>query len=102
MKTYGVIYKIINEINGKSYIGQSIKPNFRYKSHFQGKDYQSSPILRKAMRKYGKDNFSFSILDTVKSKKELDTREIYWISLLDTMIPNGYNIREGGSGGVLS
>lgn len=99
---YGSIYKIKNKTNGKSYVGQSTNPSRRRRSHFEGRGYQSSPILRKAMLKYGKDNFIFQIIATACSKEELDRKEIYWIKELNTMLPTGYNIRGGGARGLLS
>ena len=54
------------------------------------------------MQKYGKEKFSFQIVDIAESKEELDQKEIYWIAELNSMLPTGYNIREGGSRGLLS
>jgi NUMOD3 motif len=33
------------------------------------------------------------------SKQELDEKEKLWIEMLHSRTPNGYNIKEGGSGG---
>ena len=42
------------------------------------------------MRKYGRENFSFRILEECPEEK-LKEREIYWIKKLDTY-NKGYNI----------
>lgn len=61
------IYKIRNKINGKIYIGQSIKIEERWKSHIlnsrQEKITDSSQVIHKAINKYGVENFEFSILE---------------------------------------
>lgn len=93
------IYKITNNINGKIYIGQSINIQQRWSQHKweykkEGRlEYNS--ILHKAFRKYGIENFSFEIVEKC-SPDLLDKKEKYWISLMNTLQPNGYNIMEGG------
>ncbi len=55
------------------------------------------PAFFNAIRKYGIPEFIE--LCSVYSEKELDASELEWISFLDTMVPEGYNIKEGGSNG---
>lgn len=52
------IYKITNRINGKSYVGQSINMEKRFKEHL----YKQDTYIDRAIHKYGKDNFNFEIL----------------------------------------
>ena len=59
---YGVIYRFKNKLNGKSYIGQTYDINTRYYSHIHRYKYRDSKFYR-AIRKYGLDNFEFSILE---------------------------------------
>lgn len=58
------IYKIVNLINNKCYVGSTNNFNRRKKEHFrllkQSKSHSS--ILQKAVNKYGIDNFKFEIL----------------------------------------
>jgi group I intron endonuclease len=85
------IYQTINTINSKFYIGQDSYDNPEYLG--------SGKILKQAIKKYGKGNFIKIILeDNIRSKEELNSREIYWIEKLDA-INKGYNIAKGGSGG---
>lgn len=83
-----VIYKITNKINGKIYIGQRMKIKDSY--------YGSGKLIKRAIKKYGKNNFTKEILEKCSTKEELNKKEVYWIKKLDSKIPNGYNISDGG------
>jgi hypothetical protein len=86
------IYKIINKINGKWYIGKHNGSDPNYMG--------SGKLLKQAYKKYGIDNFEKVILETCSTDEELNLREIEWIkstnALSDT---NCYNLVEGGEGG---
>lgn len=85
------IYKIVNRINNKVYVGKDENERPQY--------FGSGKIIRLAIKKYGKENFSKEILETCDERKELCERERYWIKTLDCISPNGYNISTGGNGG---
>ena len=89
------IYKITNQINGKSYVGQSIDIATRLRNHRTATD---DCAIHKAIRKYGVENFSFEIIEKCEQSL-LNEREIYWIDFYNTSAPNGYNIANGGLGG---
>lgn len=97
------IYKITNLINGKSYIGQTDqKVEDRWRDHKNGKTSKNSP-LKRAIEKYGWDNFSKEVIDTADSLEEALSKEIYWIDHYQTCIPvfgknSGYNLTRGGEG----
>ena len=57
--------------------------------------------FHKAIRKYGLESFIFETLENV-DEKDIDSREKYWISYLDTYGNNGYNETKGGEGGDTS
>lgn len=90
------IYKIINKINNKIYIGQSINIELRWKRHLTLKD--NMPI-HLAIQKYGQQNFILEIIE-ICPQEELNAKEIYWINQYNSKVPNGYNISDGGKGGV--
>lgn len=97
----GYIYKIVNMVNGKMYIGQTMVkyPNTRWANHKNSaKNGKDQPLYR-AMRKYGIDNFKFVIMLKNIPVDKLDFYERLWIKKLNTQVPNGYNISPGG--GVL-
>ena len=95
------IYSFENKINGKRYVGQSVNIEARHTRHLSASNNSSSDeynkVLYKAFRKYGVENFSFSILEEVE-KENLNQREIFWIEHYDAFL-NGYNATPGGDGG---
>lgn len=93
------IYVITNNINNKQYVGLSKDCWKRWADHFSKSYYSKKEddlkkALYMAMRKYGRENFSFSILEECP-EEQLSEREIYWINKLDTY-HNGYNETPGG------
>lgn len=93
---YGFIYVTTNHINGKKYIGQR-----KYDKQGKWKEYLGSGIiLSRAIKKYGKENFSKQIIEECKTKEELNLKEKYWINHFDAVnSDNFYNIADGGDGG---
>ncbi len=88
-----VIYKTINLINNKIYVGKDIKNNPNYLG--------SGSLLKKDIKQYGKNNFKKEILENCKNQEELYKKERYWIEKLDSQNPDiGYNILRGGLGGI--
>ena len=91
-----LVYLATNKINGKQYVGQTVKKlNLRWNEHTSN---QSNSVLHKAIRKHGKENFSVEKIHDCNSKEEMDFVEIFYIILLDTKAPNGYNLTDGGEG----
>jgi group I intron endonuclease len=86
-----IIYEIKNKVNGKLYIGQ-------HSSNELSTYWGSGKLIKKAIEKYGVENFEKTILEKCSNKDELNEREIYWIKEKDS-IKNGYNLTEGGTGG---
>ena len=85
------IYKITNLLNNKIYIGQSNNIERRFQEH---KSRNIIPIDQ-AIQKYGKENFSFEIIEEC-SLEQLNDRETYWIIKYNS-IDNGYNFSLGGN-----
>lgn len=56
-----------------------------------------------ALNKYGWDNFTWEIFDeSAKTQEELNNLEKLYIKKFNVLVPNGYNLREGGSNGLHS
>lgn len=70
---FGYIYITTCLINNKKYIGK------RSKSKFDEKYYGSGKIFKRALEKYGKENFKVEILEWCKTKEELNEAERKWI-----------------------
>lgn len=96
-----IIYKITNKVNGKIYIGQTIKTlNERFKGHIITAEKNRGFYVHHAIMKYGKENFMIEQIEKCISLKELGEREIYWIGKLDSTNKKiGYNITKGGEFG---
>ena len=67
---YGYIYKTTNLINNKMYIGKHRSTVFE-----PDKYIGSGPILIKAIKKYGKENFKCELIEWCETKQQLDERE---------------------------
>ncbi len=97
MDNSGYIYIIENTANDKCYVGQTADPTRREKQHFR-QSSRGQTALKNAMSKYGKDCFSFTLLEKCNDPAALNEREIYWIKKLNSRSPHGYNMCEGGFG----
>lgn len=95
----GKIYLIENKINHKKYIGKTIfSVEERWKQHKNdfNKERNKDRPLYKAFKKYGIENFIFSIIEEC-DLQILSEREMYWIKYYDSF-HNGYNATLGGDG----
>lgn len=113
----GIIYMITNQINGKTYVGQTIcdfekrkkehRNNGIFLTRVSNGDNTADTattyyknirnmLIYKAMAKYGVDNFTFSILEDCDDNQDLNSREIFWINELKSLQPSGYNLTTGG------
>jgi group I intron endonuclease len=96
---FGIIYLITHRESGKQYVGQTVRRlNRRWSSHKQ-KDPRKTSVMTLAIAKYGADAFDVEHLDWACSQEMLDHKERFWIGFLDTVSPNGYNLKDGGNGG---
>lgn len=68
------IYKLINKINGKIYIGKTVE--LRRRILYTHRKGRSNQVIHKAIKKYGWLNFEIKILHTFDY---LDNNELLWI-----------------------
>lgn len=97
----GLIYKYTNLINGKNYIGQTTSTlERRDKKHLQ--QIGDNTYFHRALKKYGRENFSLVILENDIPENLLDTRECFWIEQFDSyyLHEKGYNMTKGGKWGT--
>lgn len=92
-KKYHFIYKTTNIINDKFYIGMHSTDNLN--DNYIG----SGKILWYSVKKYGRDNFKFEILEFLPDRKSLKNREMEIVN--ENMLSNQkcMNIKKGGDGG---
>ena len=88
-----VVYLVENLINGKKYIGMDTNNNPRYLG--------SGTLQKKAIKKYGRENFKKTILEYCSSIKELEQIETWWINHLDALKSKDfYNLEDNRKRGV--
>lgn len=94
------IYLIKNKINNKIYVGSALNIKRRFSEHKRRliKNYHHNKKLLRAWKKYGENNFEFSILEKTDTKSLIE-REQYYLNVLlkadknsKYFEKNGYNI----------
>lgn len=102
------IYKIKNTINKKEYVGQtyqSLEKRFsRHVLESKWNPRKKMPIVE-AIHKYGAKKFSIHLLELLpidSTKQMVDDKEVEWGLKLNTLSPNGYNLKLGGGRGICS
>lgn len=104
------IYMIKNNLNGKCYIGQSVKLRSRLKDHMRNaKNGKLDLPIYRAINKYGFHNFTVDILESFIPDSNITNEEL--IKQLDQLekkyieeynaYTEGYNCTKGGDFGVL-
>ncbi|AYV82079.1 MAG: GIY-YIG catalytic domain-containing endonuclease [Homavirus sp.] len=103
------IYLMKCTISNKCYVGQTVSHVLNHKkyrrygmkkrfdshvSEAYSKKKNQCHYLNNAIKKHGKENFELSLLETCSLDKS-DDRETFYIITLDTMFPNGYNLKLG-------
>jgi group I intron endonuclease len=110
-KRYCEIYKITNLSTGKIYVGQAVSHILNHKRYrpyghegrfrchiseaFSTKKNQSH-YLNNAIRKYGVADFVVDLIECCEISNS-DGREIHYIKEFNSLFPNGYNLKNGGT-----
>ncbi len=88
-----------NRVNGKRYVGKTQDLKARTCAHrtaaARGKADQ---VLYRAMRKYGTSAFCLEVLGTFATDQEALDAEVRFVRALNTKVPAGYNMTDGGEG----
>ena len=92
---YGFIYITTNLINGKMYVGQR---RFIYKNGKGWENYLGSgTYFKRAVKKYGKENFHRIIIDIAFNQNELNYLENFYTRIFDSVNNDQwYNLCCGG------
>lgn len=93
------IYKIINIINGKYYVGSSYDIKNRIRKHFEllKRNSHHSIHLQNAYNKYGKKSFIYETLELCNKNELLIIEQKYLNEIINWK--NSYNINKFASGG---
>ena len=88
------VYIIRNEVNGKYYIGESVRMKTRMTAHISSR----KQLIARSIQKYGVENFSIEVyyLEHFKKKDLIDLEE-QMIKRYDCLHPKGYNILPCGT-----
>jgi group I intron endonuclease len=108
---YCEIYKITNLTTDKCYVGQAVSHILNHKRYrpyghegrfrchvseaFSIKKNQCH-YLNNAIKKYGVEDFVVELIECCEISDAND-REIHYIKQFDSLFPNGYNLKNGGS-----
>lgn len=97
IKKYCFIYCITNLLDNKKYVG------YHTTNKLEDLYYGSGLYIKNAINKYGLINFKKEILEFIKDADNIKIKnaENFWINKLNSKVPNGYNIADGGKGGNL-
>lgn len=98
------VYKILNNLNDKIYIGKTSNLEQRWKNHIKvargGKE--KYPIhfqaIHAAIKKYGESNFTLSVIKEFDSESESFQEETQIISMMRQSGVKLYNLTDGGEG----
>lgn len=99
----GIIYRWTCKLDGKNYIGQTIRPRKRYLQHYNA-ERRDVQLIDRAIYKHGVDNFEYAVLLTIHAdtreelKGLLDEAEIAFIRIYQSHMSTGkgYNMTWGG------
>lgn len=95
-KKFHFLYKTTNLINGRYYFGMHSTNNLE--DGYVG----SGTLLRRALVKYGKENFKMEILKFYNSREELSKAENDLITETELAKKSCMNLKPGGTGGFSS
>jgi len=99
-----LVYVIRNKVNGKCYVGQTVRSlEERWKAHCQDNRQRLTRMpIAAAIHKHGKENFEIEVLEECHSQVELNIAEVRWALELKAFWPTGYNLKAGGARGTTS
>ena len=95
----GIIYGWYNTLTDMWYIGQTVRPEDRFKSHIILSENNDKSYFHKALRKYSLENWVYCVLEYNVLRANLNMREMDWIEYYDSYY-SGYNLTLGGGGSV--
>lgn len=90
-----IVYCITHRMTGRRYVGiTKLSLHRRVYRYFRFSD----TYLGRALRKYGLKAFEFRVIDRASDMGQAKIKESNWISQLNSLYPNGFNLTTGGDG----
>jgi predicted GIY-YIG superfamily endonuclease len=89
--TIECIYKIANTVNDSIYVGHTHNLHKRWLKHVNDAMRGSTKPVHTAMREIGIEHFYAEVIEDSLEYTAAHDRETYWIRILDTVYPQGYN-----------
>ena len=94
-----IIYKCTCLITNKVYIGKTVgKLSNRKYHHLYDASHKDNTYFHNTIRKYGKENFLWEIVDSCNTANDLSELEKHYIKLYNCVRPDGMNLTFGGDG----
>lgn len=90
------VYKILNSVNGKEYVGITKNAKLRWNSHVYSSKTKNTPLYA-AMRKYGTDKFYMQVICICPDWNYACDVEVELIKQSSSL----YNLAAGGKGGYV-
>ena len=91
------LYKIVNTLNGKVYIGQTVNTGRRWSDHKWLSKHKQEQYIHRAMNKYGIEKFEYVIIAVCRSSEDANDIEKTLIEQYRSRNQEfGYNIAPGG------
>jgi group I intron endonuclease len=89
----GYIYTIKNSVNGKVYVGSTVRPRKRGWEHFKAlrAGMHCNKKLQNSWNKYGESAFKYAVVEELPNVDDLCKAEYGWMCELDSL-KNGFNM----------
>jgi group I intron endonuclease len=102
VKSYGVIYRAVSLLDGRCYVGQTIRSfGVRRQAHLDEARLGLGFAFARALRKQGPESFVWEVLRECQTREELDHEEAHYIDLCSSFVDDhGYNLTRGGDKGL--
>lgn len=92
----GYVYCIINTQNSMKYVGCSKNDPKKDRIQRHLSDRSGNRLVKAALQEFGRDAFTYKILETDVSADDVLDLEAFYIQKFNCVSPNGYNLTTGG------
>ena len=98
------VYALTHIETNRMYVGKTDDPLRRLRQHVsiagRAVSNPSKQLVHRAIAKHGTKSFTFRVLEWFDDEDECLLAETRWIRALNSVFPAGFNLSEGGHGGV--